>query len=212
MRVARRHILALAALPAIARAQAPAAGADRPATDAAPDPRLTPRYLGSEDAKVQVIELFSLTCSHCAAFSRETLPKVKTELIDTGKVRLQFIDFPLDQLALRAAMVARALPPERYEPFVVTLLATQDRWAFNRRADPKEELGKLAALAGMSAATFDATWTDEAFARAILERQLTAEKEWNVNSTPSFVIDGKTTAGAIGYDRFAELVAAAMPG
>lgn len=200
MRLSRRSLLVVAALPAVARAQAPA-----------DDPRLADRFIGKEDAKVQVIELFSLTCSHCAAFHRETMPKVKSELVDTGKVRIRFVDFPLDQLALRAAMIARALPAERYEPFVGTLLATQDRWAFNRRADPKEELAKLAALAGLSRAAFDTTWDDEAFARGILERQLAAEKEHKVTSTPSFVIDGKTTAGAIGFDRFAELVSAATP-
>ena len=202
MRLSRRSLLVVAALPAVARAQAPAL---------ADDPRLADRFIGKEDAKVQVIELFSLTCSHCAAFHRDTMPKVKSELVDTGKVRIRFIDFPLDQLALRAAMIARALPAERYEPFVGTLLSTQERWAFNRRADPKEELAKLAALAGLSRAAFDAAWDDEAFARGILERQLAAEKEHKVTSTPSFVIDGKTTAGAIGFDRFAELVSAATP-
>src|SRR5690606_7936121 len=106
MRLSRRSLLVVAALPAVARAQAPAAPVP------ADDPRLADRFIGKADAKVQVIELFSLTCSHCAAFHRDTMPKVKSELVDTGKVRMQFIDFPLDQLALRAAMIARALPVE----------------------------------------------------------------------------------------------------
>jgi len=204
MRVFRRSLLAVAAvpfLPAIASAQ----------TAAADDPRLADRFLGSESAPVTVAEHFSLTCSHCAEFHRNTMPRVKKELIEPGKVRMKFVDFPLDQLALRAAMIARSLPAERYEPFVGTLLSTQDRWAFNRAADPKEELAKLALLAGLSREAFDAAWADEAFARGLLERQLAAEKQFNVNSTPTFVVNGKATPGTISFDRFAELVAAATP-
>ena len=55
------------------------------------------------------------------------MPKVKSELIDTGKVQWVFHDYPLDQIALQAAQVARYLPVDRYDPFVDALLATQDR-------------------------------------------------------------------------------------
>ena len=95
-------------------------------------------------------EWFSLTCTHCAAFAQETFPQIKAELIDTGKVRWVFRDFPLDQVALTAAMVARALPPDRYEPFIRALFANQDRWAFAQGVNRTDELWKTAALAGMS--------------------------------------------------------------
>src|SRR3954453_5215869 len=114
------------------------------------------RAIGKADAKVVVAEFFSLTCTHCATFAKETLTRVKTELIDTGKVRWVFHDYPLDQVALAAAMVARHLPAERYEAFINALFATQDRWAFSRGVNPTEELWKMAALAGMSRSTFDA--------------------------------------------------------
>src|SRR5580698_3165225 len=92
------------------------------------------RSFGKPDAKTTVIEFFSLTCSHCAAFAAETFPKVNSELIQTGKVRWVFHDYPLDQIALLAAQIARYLPVDRYEPFVEALFATQDRWAFARDA------------------------------------------------------------------------------
>ena len=97
------------------------------APSASNDPRLTDRSVGRADAPVTVMEFYSLTCPHCAAFYRETFPRIKSELIDTGKLRFVFWDFPLDQVALTAAMVARTLPPERYEPFTAALLASQDR-------------------------------------------------------------------------------------
>ncbi len=82
-------------------------------TAAAPagDQRKSERSLGDPAAKVTVHEFFSLTCTHCAAFARGTMPEVEKDLIASGKVRFVYHDFPLDQVALTAAMVARSLPP-----------------------------------------------------------------------------------------------------
>jgi len=110
------------------------------------DTRMGPRVLGSPDAKVQVDEWFSLTCSHCAHFAQTIFPQVKANLIDTGKIRYRYHDFPLDQVALLAAMLARSLPADRYAPFVDDLLRTQDQWAFAQNIDPVQELKKRAAM------------------------------------------------------------------
>jgi len=183
-----------------------AASSLSPALARAEDPRLTERAIGKPDAKIQVIELFSLTCTHCAAFARETFPEVKIKLIDTGKVHYIFHDFPLDQVALTAAMVARALPAERYEPFINALFASQDRWAFAQGVNSTEELWKLAALAGMSRATFDATVADTVLRDAILARQKADAARWSVDSTPTFVINGEKHSGEMSYDTFAKLI------
>ena len=118
-----------------------------------------------------VTEFFSLTCTHCAAFARETMPQIEKDLIQPGKVRFVFHDFPLDQVALTAAMVARYLPPTQYYPFVSALLANQDRWAFARGVNTTEEIWKLAALAGMSRATFDQALADNDLRNWILHQQ-----------------------------------------
>lgn len=201
-RPSRRFFLALAGASALA---GPAL-----AQTGAADPRLSERAIGRPDAPVRVLEYFSLTCSHCAAFHRDTLPQVKQKLVEPGAVRFVYRDFPLDRLALVAAVVARSMPVERYEPFIGALLLSQDRWAFNRGADPLEELAKMAALAGMSRPQFDAAVRDEALARAILEGVQAAEREHNVRATPSFVFgpDGKskTQSGAVTFERFQQLV------
>ena len=173
-------------------------------------PELSERALGSKDAKVTVNEWFSLTCTHCAEFQKTTFPTVKKELIETGRVRYVWHDFPLDQVALMAAMVARHLPPERYEPFISTLLATQDRWAFTRGVNSTEELAKYAALAGMPRQAFDAAINDTALKTAILATQDDADKTLHVNSTPSFIINGKLLAGAVAYPAFLQAVDAAQ--
>ena len=120
--------------------------------------------MGKPDAKVNVHEYFSLTCTHCAAFAARHVPPDQGEADRTGTVRWVFHDYPLDQLALTAAMVARYLPVDRYEPFINALFATQNRWAFTRGGNPTDELWKTAALAGMSRATFDQAISDDGLA------------------------------------------------
>jgi len=201
MPITRRLLIAAsAALPVagVARAQT---GGD--------NARMADRSMGPADAKVQVVEWFSLTCTHCAAFQKETFPQVRAKLIDTGRIHYTWRDYPLDQVALTAAMVARALPVERYEPFISALLASQDRWAFARGVNSTEELAKYAALAGMSRETFNGAIADAALKQAILTAQEDAEKKMSVTSTPSFIINGKLTAGAIGYEAFEKAVDAA---
>ncbi len=157
-------------------------------------------------------EFFSLTCPHCARFARDTLPEVQKQLIDTGKLRYVYEDFPLDQVALMAAMVARALPPERYEPFVLALLASQDRWAFARGVNNTEEIFKMAALAGMSRATFDATINDTSCATRSSRRRTRPRRSIRSNSTPTFIFNGpaqkeRHDSGELTYDAFAKAVA-----
>ena len=200
----RRSILSVVALRAVAVV---AASSLVPAFARAADiASQGERAIGNPAAKVQVAEFFSLTCTHCAAFANTTFPKVKAELIDTGKIRFVYRDFPLDQLALTAAMIARTLPAERYEPFVRALLASQDRWAFNRQANPTEELWKTAALAGMARSTFDAAIADTVLKTWIVAQQTADQTKYKIDSTPSFVINGKKANGALSFEDFAKLV------
>jgi protein-disulfide isomerase len=175
---------------------------------------MTERAIGGLDAPVTSIEFFSLTCPHCAAFARETMPQVQTELIDTGKLRMVFGDYPLDQVALTAAVVARSLPPERYWPFCEALLASQDRWAFARGVNSTDELAKMAALAGLSRPAFDTAIANKDLRDWILKQQDESTKMYQVDSTPTFIFNGPAQknhreSGSRPYEDFAKLVAAA---
>src|ERR1700759_268203 len=161
-----------------------------PARAADADPRAE-RFVGKPDAKGTVGEYFSLTCTHCAAFPASTFPEVKKNLTDAGTVKWVFHDYPLDQVALQAAMVARYLPVDRYEPFINALFATQNAWAFNRGAEPTEQLWKTAALAGMSRSTFDKAVADTGLRDWIIKKKKADTDKWKIDSTPSFVINGQ---------------------
>jgi protein-disulfide isomerase len=196
----RRNLLTVAAGVVLAR------GIGTPAAAWADDYTRAERSVGKPDAKTTAIEFFSLTCSHCAAFAVETMPKVKSDLVDTGKVRWVYHDYPLDQIALLAARIARYLPVDRYEPFVNALLATQDRWAFARDVNHTEELWKTAGLAGMNRATFDKAVADEDLKNWILKEQQADQDKWKIDSTPSFVINGIKYSGEMRYEAFRKLI------
>jgi protein-disulfide isomerase len=205
MPITRRHLLTSAAtglaIPRVVRAQN---AAQPTATQTAAWE--SDRAVGSPTAKIVVEEWFSLTCIHCARFAQETFPQITNDQIKTGKVRWVFRDFPLDRIALQAAMIARALPPDRYENFIFALFASQDRWAFAQGVDYTKELWDMAALAGMNHATFDAATSDTALQDWILAQQSMAQKRWSIDATPSFVINGKMSTGEMSYESFVKLL------
>src|SRR5690348_11098008 len=138
-------VLSLAGV-APALAQAPTKPAANAQQLLAPTPQ--DRILGKADAPITIVEYASLTCPHCAHFDKDVLPKLKEKWIDSGKAKLILRDFPLDEPAMRAAMVARCAPPERFYPMVDTLFADQEKWAGSR--DYRAALERLAKLAGVS--------------------------------------------------------------
>ena len=167
------------------------------------------KILGSSDAPVTIIEYASLTCPHCAAFHKETLPKLKSDWIETGKVRLVYRDFPLDGAALAAAVVAHCAPPDRYFPMIGLLFERQDEWAVEDQW--RERLTQLAGVAGMDKASVDACLADEARKNGVVETAEKAQATYGISSTPSFIVNGRKLSGALPIERFAEVIEEAQP-
>ena len=168
-----------------------------------------PRLLGRDGAPIRVIEFFSMTCSHCASFHANTFPEVNTRLIDEGLVQFEMRAFPLDGLALRAHAMARTVPGEKYYPLVNMLLKKQTSWA--SAADPIDALRKLGRLAGISGAEFDATMRNRPLLESIVQMRQDALKDFNIKSTPSFVINNETTiSGSLSFEEFAEKINATV--
>ena len=166
---------------------------------------LAPRYLGNPSAPIQIIEFFSMTCGHCASFHRDTFPMVKQRLIDENIVRFEKRAFPLDGLALRAHAMARSLPLSKYYPMIDMLMEKQPIWT--NAEDPIKALKKLANRAGLSGAAFDATMRNRSVLEGIVKMRQEASDEWEVKSTPSFVINNQTIiSGSLSYDEFAEKI------
>jgi len=162
------------------------------------------RILGNPEAPITIVEYASLTCPHCAHFANDVLPELKKEWIDTGKARLVLRDFPLDEPALRAAMIARCAPPERYYAFADTFFAAQEKWV--RSGDYREALARLAKLGGMGQAEFDTCIKNTDLENKIVEGRLKATQELDVNSTPTFFVNGSKLAGAPTKEEFEKLL------
>jgi protein-disulfide isomerase len=151
------------------------------------------RILGKPDAPVTIVEYGSLSCPHCAHFATEVLPKLEKKWIDTGKVRLVFRDFPLDQVALRAEMVARCAPPARYYPLIDMLFASQDKWVLEK--DWKAALERLVLLAGIGKKEVEACLADKAVENEVAGSRLVASQQLGVDATPTFFINGTKFEG-----------------
>jgi protein-disulfide isomerase len=160
--------------------------------------------LGDPNAPVTIIEYASLTCPHCAHFQKDVLPKLKERYIATGKVRLVYRDFPLDQRALAAAILAHCAGPERYFGFVDVLFQTQESWA--GADDYLAALKRIGKLGGLTEKQMDACFADQDLTNRILQSRLDAQSQHDVSSTPTFIIDGKAYAGARSIDEFASLI------
>jgi protein-disulfide isomerase len=158
------------------------------------------RILGNPDAPITIIEYASLTCPHCAHFTNEVLPELKKKWIDTGKAKLILRDYPLDEPALRAAMIARCAPPDRYYAYVDTFFGAQEKWVTAR--DYRDALARLVKLGGMSREEFDNCLKNTALENKIVEGRLIASKELDVNSTPTFFINGTKFTGAPTVEEF----------
>lgn len=193
-------ILLLALLPAaVARAQGPT-----------PETMMADRVMGKPDAPVTIVEYASLTCPHCATFHKDTLPRLKAEWLDTGKAKLVFRDFPLDGVALRAAMLARCMPEDRYFPVLDILFKSKENWAHAR--DPLAALGGIGRLSGLSQEAVDACFRNEALQKAILAKAFEAQQQQKIESTPTFVVGTETIRGAVPYEEFDRVLKKAASG
>lgn len=220
----RRQILTGTAATLAFLTAAPAAGVLRSALADPGEVFDDDHILGAADAPVTIIEFSSLTCPHCAAFHRETLPSVKSEWIDTGKARLVYRNFPLDGLALLASAVTEGFEGDKYFSFLDSLFKNQQTWtrvegisdldahlkercaagAPPQGEDPLAALKLLAKVAGMDDASFEAQICDEAAMDAIMLRARDGAETYDVRSTPTLVVNGEPIAGALPYEEFAK--------
>jgi protein-disulfide isomerase len=162
------------------------------------------RILGDRNAPITIVEYASMTCPHCAHFADAVLPDLKKKWIDTGKVRLVLRDFPLDDEAVHASMIARCAPPDRFYAFVDTFFADQDKWVMT--PDYQAALTRLAELGGMNKAEIGKCLADNNLENQILNSRLVASKDLDVNATPTFFVNGVKFTGDPTVEGFDKLL------
>ena len=166
------------------------------------------KSIGNPNAPITMIEYSSLTCSHCAAFHTDTLPSIKKDYIDTGKLRLVFWDFPLGNLALAATMIARCSGQDNYVPMTSALFLSQETWV--RSDAPFDAIAGIARLSGMSIDDIETCLDDSELLAAIQAKAKEAESLLGVKSTPTFFIEGEIVPGNLSYSEFKNLLDKAL--
>ncbi len=163
--------------------------------------------LGDAKAPVTIIEYSSLSCPHCADFSKNTLPELTKKYIDEGKVKLVHRDFPLNEPAYRASLLAHCAgekDQKRYFNFTKVLFETQENWAFHKNF--LERLSNIGKLGGISGDTFDKCMEDKKLGDKILGMKQAAVKELDVNATPTFYINGQKYESAHDVEAFSAAI------
>jgi protein-disulfide isomerase len=157
--------------------------------------------VGSEKARVTIIEYASMTCPHCAHFATTTYPELKLRYIDTGKVRYTLREFPLDALAAAGFMLARCGGNEKYMPIVETLFAKQLEWMVK---EPLKPLKSIAKQFGFTEESFDTCLANQKLLDSVQETRDRAAEKLGVNSTPTFFINGKKFVGDLSIEQMAK--------
>ena len=174
--------------------------------------------LGKEDAPVTIVEYASLTCGHCANFHNTILPGLKEKYIDTGKVKLVFREFPLNQLDTAVYMLSRcALGADgkssgdqaRYFALVSVFFKDQRAWAFTN--DPLSAVTNITRQAGFTQAAFEACLNNQPILDALNVVRDRAANTFGVESTPTFFVNGKRVLGAQPLEEFEKIITPLLP-
>lgn len=164
----------------------------------------SPRVLGDPDVPLTMIEYSSLTCPHCASFHVNSYKQIVEAYVDTGRLKFEMRDFPLDQYALRASAMARAIDGKAYFALIDMLFKQQSSWT--RSSNPLDSVKKIGRLAGIPADTADAYMTNNDLLDAILNGRIDAQNDYDVNSTPTFVIGDQVVRGAEPFATFQKII------
>ena len=162
--------------------------------------------IGNKDAPITIIEYASMSCSHCASFHNNTLPDIKKEYIDTGIVRMVFRDYPFNYPALLGSMMMRCIPGEVRYDYMNALYQLQNNWVNRDPKISKFELYKIMQSGGMTKEEFDSCYSNLDNENLILEGVMAAQKDFNIKSTPSFVINGNLVEGNKNIKEFRQII------
>jgi protein-disulfide isomerase len=176
------------------------------AADVAKPQSLPDMAIGPANATVTVTEYASMTCPHCANFNETVFPKLKSEFIDSGKVRYVFREFPLDIKAAAGAMLARCIAKDdapKYFAVIDLLFRQQNEWVMKNTTETLTRIGKQA---GLSQQQVEECLKDQALLEKIAADQKYANEVLKVNSTPTFFINGEMLKGETSFDEFSKRI------
>ncbi len=161
---------------------------------------LPDKTFGPADAPVTIVEYASITCHFCMKFHSETWPGLKQKYVDTGKVRFIMREFPLDPLATAGFMLARCASDEKWYPVLDLLYRTKETWGHAQ--NPADALLQTVRQAGFTQDSFETCLRNDKLFQDVRSVADRAAREFGVNSTPTFFINGERRTGALTLQEF----------
>src|SRR6201747_455221 len=180
------------------------------AADVAKPQSLPDMALGPANASVTITEYAWMTCPHCAAFNEAVFPKIKSEYIDSGKIRYVFREFPLDIKAAAGSMLSRCIAKDdagKYFAVIDMLFRQQNDWVMKNTTETLTRIGKQA---GLSQQAVDDCLKDQALLDKIVADQKFANDVLKVNSTPTFFLNGEMIKGETSFEEFDKRIKALL--
>ncbi len=197
----RRRLLTGGACLAVLPAAAQQAQGDKALMDRIIAAAVLPdKVFGATDAPVTIVEYASVTCHFCMKFHTETWPALKAKYVDAGKVRFIMREFPLDPLASAAFMLARCAGDDKWYPMLDLLYRTKENWGHSQ--NPSETLLQTVRQGGFTKDSFEACLRDEQLFQNVKRSAEVAARDFGVNSTPTFFINGERRTGALTLQEF----------
>lgn len=148
---------------------------------------LPDRVYGKADAPITMIEYASFTCSHCSRATNNVLPELDKKYIQTGKVKLIYRDYPMDGISLKASVISRCMPEDKYYPFVKIVHKNYKKWL--NTSEPIETLKQYASMAGLAPKKVEQCLKDETMMDAIIAMRTEASNKYNISATPTFLFN-----------------------
>ncbi len=158
-------------------------------------PAIVALHYGKDNAPVLIEEFASLSCSHCAHFHKDVLPKLKKSLLDGGKALLVTYSYIRNEPDLRGTMLLHCLDnEEQRQQFAGVLFDMQEQWAYAENVTGA--LGDIAKVGGIAPEKFQACVKDTAYETELMKGLQHISETHDIQGTPTFFINGQKYSGA----------------
>ena len=158
--------------------------------------------IGDKKAPITLVEYLSQTCSHCAEFRREEVPKIEAAYVKTGLVRIVFRELHRNNVDVAASVLGRCLGRDAFLPFTDMLLEHQQVWMMREDRDIIAGLKEMARRAGMSSDDFDTCLKKQELATQLAKASAQDAKDYCISGTPTLLLNGKKLEGmATSYEK-----------
>ena len=154
-------------------------------------------FIGKEDAPVEIKVYSSLTCPHCANFHINVISEIQKKYVETGKVKIIFIDFPLDLAALNASKILHCVEKKDQMKIMDLIYKKQGEWSTGSTIDEiNKNLKSIMTTSGINSDKIDKCLVDENIENIVLNGRIEGDKKYSISSTPTIIINEKKFIGS----------------